>query len=252
MIKINLLGDDTKLDYSNRYVVIALILSVVLVSVISFRLYQSTSTEVRQLSLEASNLQSKLQGLEKQTAIVKELETKKDVLKDKLVILAKLRKNRIGPVKVLDDLNLAIPETIWLRQINESNSSFKILGRAIDNQDIALFITQLQESEYFETVDLVESRQMYYSKRTGQVSGTPDISSRSGLGAEGRVTKTQKFSVRGEDKQSRSRRILDNNVKIKEFIIRAKVNYGGRIGEKEVQSLKEVSELPELEELKDL
>lgn len=246
MIKINLLGDNTKLDYSNRYILICFILGLVLVSVISFNLYKNTTSEVRQLALESNNLTGKLRALENKTKVVKELEEKKGVLRNKLIAIAKLRKNRVGPVRVLDDLNLSTPRTVWIREIQESEGQVTILGRAIENQDIAFLMTKLLDSDYFESVDLIESRQMYYAKSTGQISGTPSINSVAG-------TAQQKINVRGEEDRSRAQRILENNIKLKEFTLKSKINYGG-LNKKQDQiiNLEEQIEIPELAELDDL
>jgi len=245
MIKINLLGDDTKLDYSNRYILICFVLGLVLISVVSFRLYQTTTAQVRQLALESNNLTGKLRALEDKTKVVKDLEKKKEVLRNKLIAIAKLRKNRVGPVRVLDDLNISTPPTVWIRDLKETNGEVTILGRAIENQDIAFFITKLLDSDYFESVDLVESRQMYYSKANGQISGTPSVDSRGG--------NQSTVSVRGQADRSRAQSILENNIKLKEFSLRSKINYAGLNKKKDqVINLEEEIKIPELAELDDL
>ena len=131
MIRINLLGDSTKIDYTNRYIVFASIISFLLMSFLCYNLYYNATVEVKQLTLKSESLQEKLTRLEQKTKVVRELEKKKEVLREKLLLLAKLRKNKIGPVKVLDDLNISLPETIWVREVSESNGSVSIIGLSL-------------------------------------------------------------------------------------------------------------------------
>lgn len=253
MIRINLLGDSTKIDYTNRYIVFASIISFLLMSFLCYNLYYNATVEVKQLTLKSESLQEKLTRLEQKTKVVRELEKKKEVLREKLLLLAKLRKNKIGPVKVLDDLNISLPETIWVREVSESNGSVSIIGRALDNQNIALFIKQLVESDYFITVDLVESRQVYYSKKTGQVSSTPDVTSRGQVGSEDRVTKNKSFSSVRQNSKVRKGQISENNIRIKEFSLKAEINFAGGFDSatREIEVEEEI-QFPELKQIENL
>jgi type IV pilus assembly protein PilN len=258
MIKINLLGDDTAVDTSGKFFIVGYLASLVLCVAIFVWLNQTVRSDLVQLQGEAEDLQRSNDALSVQTKEVTELQKKRDVLNSKLALIARLKKSKIGPVRVLDDLNNSVPDKVWLRQIIEKDGVMRIKGRALTDQDIVVFLENLKKSNYFESVDLVESQQMFYSKRTGQVSPTPDIEKLRGgspdFRAESRVTKesrvkpsvarkgagaaagkggSKKWSVRdgsaGNAIADRSKSIDDFNVKIKEFIISAQVNYAGKI-----------------------
>ena len=130
-------------DYTNRYILFAFVIMLLSTAFLCYNLYRNTTVEVKQLTLKSESLQEKLKRLQQKTKVVRDLEEKKGVLREKLLLLAKLRKNKIGPVKVLDDINISLPETIWIREVSESNNDITIIGRALDNQNIALFIKQL-------------------------------------------------------------------------------------------------------------
>jgi len=68
---------------------------------------------------------------------------KKDV-QAKLAILADLRKQRTGPVRMLDALSTAIPKKVWLTTFDEKSSAVKMTGRAISHEDVAEFMRGLQ------------------------------------------------------------------------------------------------------------
>ena len=109
MIRINLLGDSTKIDYTNRYIVFAFVIAFLSTAFLCYNLYYNSTVEVKQLTLRSESLQEKLKRLEQKTKIVRELETKKEVLREKLLLLAKLRKNKIGPVKAVSYTHLTMP-----------------------------------------------------------------------------------------------------------------------------------------------
>ncbi len=149
MIKINLLGDSTAIDYSGQYIVAGFISSVLLCLGVFFFLYSTIDSEITELTEKTSRLESELLQVQKITKEVKDLETKKTEYNRKLIVIAKLKKNKSGPVRVLDDLNLALPERAWITEIKEQDNSLMIVGRALDNQTVATFFRDLEKSEYF-------------------------------------------------------------------------------------------------------
>lgn len=245
MIKINLLGDITKIDHSNRFLLFSFLLLSLISSVLCYRIYSQTEIEYKQTSLKLDSLKEQLKRLNEKTQVVRELEAKEKVLREKLLVLARLRKNKLGPVKVLDDLNTAVPKTVWILSLAEQNSSMRILGRALDNQSIALFIKDLQKSDYFESVDLIESKQVYYSRQDKKITAKPVISGGRGVGRQ--------VLVKGKALKKRSGQISENNIRLKDFVLSAKVNYAGELRSKTKKlNIQEDIEFPELKELENL
>jgi len=68
---------------------------------------------------------------------------KKDV-QAKLAILSDLRKQRTGPVRMLDALSTAIPKKVWLTSFDEKANAVKMTGRAASHEDVAEFMRSLQ------------------------------------------------------------------------------------------------------------
>lgn len=159
MIKINLLGDQESAETSNFLYISGYLGSLAIVLVVFFFLYISASTTVAELSKEKAGLEAELATLQATTKDVKDLEKMRLDLNNKLVVIARLKKSKSGPVRVLDDLNIAIPERSWVLEIKEAGGTMKINGQALDNQTIATFMQRLDASDYFDTVDLVETKQ---------------------------------------------------------------------------------------------
>ncbi|MCC6932780.1 MAG: PilN domain-containing protein [Deltaproteobacteria bacterium] len=159
MIRINLLGE--KKDTSGTYFIqiFAFISSIFVLLLTCFFLYQGTSEKVNVLETDKSMLEQQVKVLEKKTAEVKELEQKEKLLKDKLSAIAQLKAKKKGPVHTLDELTKSIPEKSWLENVKERDGLIELKGIALDNQTIAVFIRDLENSSYFQSVDLIQSKQ---------------------------------------------------------------------------------------------
>ncbi|RIL12178.1 MAG: hypothetical protein DCC75_00915 [Proteobacteria bacterium] len=159
MIKINLLGDDTVVDHSGRLVVILMAGSIVICLGVFVLLYNSISSSVAAVQDEVAALDVELNKLKETTKEVRDLEAKRAGLRDKLIVIATLKRNKTGPVRVMDDLNKALPERSWIEELREQDGQLRISGKALDNQTIASFMKDLETSEFYETVDLGETKQ---------------------------------------------------------------------------------------------
>jgi hypothetical protein len=106
---------------------------------------------------------------------------------------------------------MAVPERAWITKVEESGGKFTISGRALDNQTVADFMRDLEASDYFENVDLIETSQKYLLTRTGEVSDNQGDSRRE----------------RSDGKSAPG--LPDKWVRIKEFMIDAQVNYAGKL-----------------------
>lgn len=226
MIKINLLGE----EYQNQEIVyfwaISYVLSFLLFVFLCFYIRSSAVHTQSELEIQKNELRVKLMGLKKTTKEVRTLEENKTRLRSKLSVIASLKKSKLGPVKVLDDLNLALPSKVWIRDMVEEFNVMRIKGRALENTDITMFMRNLVKSPYFKAVDLVEVRQMYYSHETGKVSPLKDRSSLTSQAftEEGRSTKENgKMKIK-----TKGARIEKKLITIQEFLLEAKVSYAGK------------------------
>jgi type IV pilus assembly protein PilN len=159
MIKINLLGDDTVVDSSSKRIVAGYVASLLVLLVIFYSVHASFSSEIEELTGEIEQKEQELARLEKITKEVKDLEVKEAEYNNKINVIANLKKNKLGPVRILDDLNNAVPQQAWVTQIKEEGGLLRIDGKSIDDQTIAGFMRELEKSDYFNAIDLGETRQ---------------------------------------------------------------------------------------------
>lgn len=149
MIKINLLGEEPQSDFSAVVWIIGMGLSLLVLFATAGFLYTDVYAGLDMRRLEFDLLSKDLAVLKEKTREVQELEEKRRELEQKLSVIKELRLNKLGPVKVLDQLNVSVPERAWLTEVSERSSMIEITGYAIDGQTVASFMDQLERSDYF-------------------------------------------------------------------------------------------------------
>jgi type IV pilus assembly protein PilN len=160
MIRVNLLGE--KKDMSLQYLVEGgAFLGILAVTLFGcFIAYDSAVRRVDELHKEKANLEQQLSQLARQTKEVDDLEKKRKTLKQKLTTISRLKAKKHGPIHLLSAINDAIPTRAWLTEMKEGAGMLAMTGIALDNQTVAMFMEKLEQSDYFETVDLHHTRQV--------------------------------------------------------------------------------------------
>jgi type IV pilus assembly protein PilN len=105
----------------------------------------STKVEIQKLTIKAGEIEDfkkRKQELERKLDIIKDLNTKK-----------------MGPVQMLDELSILIPEKAWIKSLNNTGNKLVLEGTAIDDTVIADFMKKLQGSQHFTDVELVIAEQ---------------------------------------------------------------------------------------------
>ena len=124
---------------------------------ISIHLIQSH--RLSSMESELAGLRADLQTLNVKIKEVGDLQTKIKDLRGKNKIIDDLNKKKTGPVLVMESLANATPTTLWLTELREAAGSLTLNGLATDNKSIADFITSLEASKNFKSVELIESTQ---------------------------------------------------------------------------------------------
>ena len=149
MIRINLLGE--KVDNSGIYILqmfgFSVVAAVVLLSL--FVLHQGKLVTLDKLENEKNIFGTRLAKLKQVTKDVENIEAKKTELKLMLQTISKLKAQKHGPVHLLDELNIAIPDQTWLTTVQQRGGVLEVMGYALDNQTVARFVSTLEKSPYF-------------------------------------------------------------------------------------------------------
>jgi len=160
MIRINLLPvKEAQRALGRRQQASVAALSVAIAVLVMLVPYIIQGRQMARLDSDIDHIKADIQKLNEQAKEVRDLDGRRAELQAKLKVIADLNQKRVGPVRILADLGVATPEKLWLVDFADLNSQATITGMALDNQTIATFMRQLQNSKYFFDVDLVETSQ---------------------------------------------------------------------------------------------
>lgn len=157
MIKINLLGE--QIDRSAAYAVHAIIaVSTVFLLIVGSTAYYSYISELEtDLENRIALKESQLVKLKDRTKKVENMERNQKLLIEKLEIIAKLKTRKQGPVRLLHDLSLAIPEKAWVTMLSQKDDIFEVTGVALDGQTVSDFMGRMRESKFIAETDAVKT-----------------------------------------------------------------------------------------------
>jgi type IV pilus assembly protein PilN len=156
MVKINLLPIRSELRKKALIEHVSLLgLCIVLIFILSWFVQASITNKRDMLQQEMTNTKLEIARLTVQAGEIEKFKQQKKELERKLDIIKDLNAKKTGPVAILDQLSLLIPEKAWITSLNNSGTSITLDGKAIDNPTIATFMKSLQASPYFQAVELV-------------------------------------------------------------------------------------------------
>jgi type IV pilus assembly protein PilN len=106
--------------------------------------YDGLASEEKKNQQRISSTQARIAELEKVIGEVDKINARKKDVQAKLAILSDLRKQRTGPVRMLDALATAIPKRVWLTTFDEKANAVRMTGKATSHEDVAEFMRGLQ------------------------------------------------------------------------------------------------------------
>ena len=158
MIRINLLPSSKKplmLPPTLMYGIAALVILMAVLVGGGFYLGKQVSA----LQADISAKEQKMKELQAALVEVKNYERNNKEFRDKTMIIERLKKNQIIPLRVLDEVSEMLPKGVWLNEMQDKGGLVSIAGYAFSNSDLVSYVQNLKGSEYFTDVMLVESRQ---------------------------------------------------------------------------------------------
>jgi type IV pilus assembly protein PilN len=160
MVKINLLP--IRVELKKRALIehiVLLSLCIALVFIGVYFVHHSAVSRLESLKKEIADTKVEIKRLTAEAGEIEKFKQQKQELERKLDVIKDLNAKRTGPVEMLDELSIIIPEKAWLTSITNKGDTVVLEGAAVDNTTIAAFLKQLQASRHFHEVNLVLSRQ---------------------------------------------------------------------------------------------
>jgi type IV pilus assembly protein PilN len=112
-------------------------------------------------SLKAAQLQKEkeLAAFAETNKKLADLKKKTAEMRGKLEVIRELERKKSGPVNLLEEIAMSVPkDKLWLRSLNEKSGALVLEGTAMDNETVALFMTNLEKSPHISSVDLKSTK----------------------------------------------------------------------------------------------
>jgi type IV pilus assembly protein PilN len=155
MIRINLLPvreARRKADLQQLGLTVALALGLAVTAVVLFHL--SLLHEISSSEERVAQMTSQIDAFKPQLAQVDVYRQKRGDMEKKLGVIANLDRSRSGPVHVLDELATHAPSRLWLDKLEAVSTGITLGGMSLDNEVVATFMKALEDSPYFQDVEL--------------------------------------------------------------------------------------------------
>jgi len=129
-------------------------LLVIVVIGVMFWQQRNAVAEEEEMLAQAQAERESLQYVE---AKLEQLEEQRELLQRKINLINRLRSRQGSAVLIMDHLSWNIPDWLWLTEATYSNFNLRLKGKALSNNLIADYISNLESSPYFTSVDLISS-----------------------------------------------------------------------------------------------
>ena len=155
MLEINLLPvREARRKENIRQQVMQLVLGLILTAAAIGFLNSSISDQLEMAQLRVDQMQRDIEQFQPQIELVAKFKKRKAELEKKIDIIDGLDKARTGPVRLLAELADRTPERLWITKLATKGSTLSIEGKSLDNELVAVFLSELGDSPYFAAVDL--------------------------------------------------------------------------------------------------
>lgn len=165
MIRINLLAVDRErtkrralIPPAHRVPIAASLILIAAALVIGWWFWSIRTTSQR-LDEEIAKAEAETQQLRSVLAQVQKFETRKAQLQQRVSLIEQLRRGQGGPVHLIDEVNKAIPERLWLTTLEQKGDVFTMSGMTTSLQGLSDFVANLENSGWFnKPVDIIDSQ----------------------------------------------------------------------------------------------
>jgi len=130
----------------NNYIILGLlILGIAFVGIQYWRL----SSTLSGINAEIAENQVEYERLKPIIEEVEAFKKKNAELKHKIDVIEQLKANQYGPVRIMDEVSKALPDLLWLTNLDLEGNSISLRGQALDENAVANLIANLAASPFF-------------------------------------------------------------------------------------------------------
>ncbi len=108
--------------------------------------FMSMTAEIDDTNARIVQAKAEVAKLQLEKAKKDELERKRKSFQDQVNLIERLKAEQGGPVRMLDEIQKALPDFVWLTKMDQTGAVLKITGEASNNNAIADFLSNLQRA----------------------------------------------------------------------------------------------------------
>ena len=121
--------------------------------------YWSLRKEAAKLTDDIAAAETETRRLQALIVQVRQFETRKAQLEQRVTLIETLRRGQSSPVHVLDAISRSMPDMLWLTQLDQKGADLTIEGRCLNLTSISDFVDNLGRSGWFKKpVEIVNSQ----------------------------------------------------------------------------------------------
>ena len=162
LIKINLLPYREEIKQRKRQQFKILMLSSLLIGVgLSAIAYLAINNAISDQESRNTFLEAEITKLDNDLGEIKKLQQEKEYFLAKKQKVEELQEKRSQAAYIIDSLNVVIPDNTYITSLDAENpTSYKITGRAISDNKIAMFMRSLPSTGIFTQPELLEIKKI--------------------------------------------------------------------------------------------
>ncbi len=116
-------------------------------------------SEINQERTLLAQAQEEKRSLQDVVVKLEELQQQRELLQRKIDLIVRLQAEQPSAVIILDELSRKLPEWVWLTEASFDGEIVILKGRTVNNNLLAEYIRNLQESPHFSAVNLIQTIQ---------------------------------------------------------------------------------------------
>lgn len=161
MIRINLLPFRAARKKENiRRQVSIFFLSLILITMVLFYYNISLNNKIHELDTRVKDIRNQIAKYNIINKEIANIKKELDILNKKIDVIINLESNRKEPVRLLDAMTeMVIEKRMWFTRFEAKGEIISIKGIAFDNKTVADFMTRLEGSKLFSSVNLTTLKQ---------------------------------------------------------------------------------------------
>ena len=108
--------------------------------------FMALTAEINDTNARIVTAKAEVAKLQLEKAKKEELERKRKSFQDQVNLIERLKAEQGGPVRMLDEIQKALPDFVWLTKMDQAGATLRITGEASNNNAIADFLNNLQRA----------------------------------------------------------------------------------------------------------